>query len=102
MANIKNSLKKFWHFFWHEESIASYIIFFIVAYLVLKFVAFPILLVGTGLSDVTAVMTTSMVHWGGNFDETYHEWFKDRNITIADWAFQEGLEVGDVIFVKNF
>lgn len=103
MNKITDGLKKIWHFLWHEESIASYVVFFIVAYLVLKFVAFPVFLVATGLSDVTAVMSTSMVHWQHNFDETYREWFNDRNITVsANWIFQDGLEVGDVVFVKKF
>lgn len=101
---IKESLKRFWHFFWHEESIASYIVFFIVAYLLLKFVAFPIFLFALGLSDVTAVMSTSMVHTNPNFDATYYVWLEQHNITraqTADWPFSNGLNIGDVIFVDK-
>ena len=102
--DMKKRLKKFWHFFWHEESIASYIVFFIVAYIILKYVAFPIFLFAFGLSDVTAVMTTSMVHTNPNFENTYYGWLETRNISreqTMDWPFQNGLQVGDAIFVKK-
>lgn len=102
--DIKKSLKRFWHFLWHEESIASYVVFFILAYLFLQFVAFPGFLLIFGLSDVTAVMTTSMIHTDPNLENTYYGWLEARNISreeIDSWSFQEGLEIGDVVFVKK-
>ena len=99
----KSLFRKFWHIYWEDNSILSYIVFFIVAYLVLKFVAFPIFLFAAGLSDVTAVMTESMVHYK-DVNHTYYEWMLEHNFTmdqIENFPFPNGLNVGDVIFVKK-
>ena len=99
----KDVAKKFWHIYWEDNSLLSYIVFFVVTYLVLKFVAFPVFLFATGLSDVTAVMTESMVHYK-DINQTYYTWMLEHNFTmdeIEKFPFKNGLNVGDVVFVKR-
>ncbi|VVB74509.1 Uncharacterised protein [Candidatus Tiddalikarchaeum anstoanum] len=96
-------LKKFWHFYWEEESLISYVFFIIFTYLVFRFVAFPTFLYATGLSDVVAVMSSSMEH-SGNENTYFYPYFEDLGYNrsgIESFPYSDGLYIGDVLFVKN-
>jgi len=99
--DLKKYSKKLWHFYWKDNSMASYIFFFIVTYILLKFVAFPLFLAVTGLSDVTAVMTESMVHTK-DINKTYYSWMGEKEFNqsqLEAFPFNNGMYVGDVVFV---
>ena len=99
----KSYANQFWKLYWKDDTILSYIFFFIVTYLVLKFVLFPSFLFVTGLSDVTAVMSGSMKH-DERINETYYEWMIDKGYTLEemeDFPFSKGLNIGDIVFVKD-
>jgi signal peptidase I len=56
-------LKKFWHFLWNEDSILSWIVNILLAFLIIKFLVYP----GIGLAfgtdlPVVAVISESMDH----------------------------------------
>lgn len=97
---VKKNLKKVWHFLWEEESLASYIIFILIAFLVLRFIAFPGFLYFSGYSDVAAVVSPSMVH-NDLTNHTFYGWLAFNKISSEGWPFMNGLNVGDVIFVKK-
>lgn len=63
MNKISAYLKKFWNFLWYDDSIWSWIVNIIVAFILIKFVVYPILslLLGTGL-PIVAVVSGSMEH----------------------------------------
>lgn len=96
-------LKKFWKFYWQDNSIASYVFFIIFTYLAFKFVLFPAFLLLTGLSDVVAIMTPSMEH--ADFEQFYYyNYFESLNYSaeeIDNFPYHEGLNVGDVILAKK-
>lgn len=94
---LLNTAKRTWNFVWHGESIASYVAFIIVAYLLLKFVAFPMFLYVFSLSDVVAVVSGSMSHKGANLNYTYYQWLKFNNLSDASFPFKDGLEIGDAV-----
>ena len=120
--NIALNLKKFWRFLWHDESLASYVLNLVLAFVIIKFLFFP------GLSfllnndyPVVAIVSGSMEHkitdhricdkfvvdvknkrlsfqefW--DFCGDYYE--KDFNITkeqFSSFDYNRGLYIGDVM-----
>jgi signal peptidase I len=101
--SVKDCLKKAYNFLWKEESLMSYAVFIIIAFVVLRFVAFPGMLMLTGYSDIAAVVSTSMQHTDLT-NHTFNEWLNFHNFSteeVAKWPYLDGLNVGDVIAVKN-
>jgi signal peptidase I len=98
---IKESLKKFWKFYWKDSSLASYIFFIAFTYLAFTFVLYPGFLFITGLSDVLAIMTPSMEH-SGNESAYFYDYYESLNYSAGSFSFNDGLNIGDVIFVKKY
>ena len=102
-SRVKNTAKKIWHFLWKDESIASYAVFVVLAFVILRFVFFPVVLFTTGYSDIAAVVSSSMEH-NQLTEHTFYSWldFHGYNRTeVAEWPYLDGLNVGDVIAVKH-
>jgi signal peptidase I len=61
--NIKAVLSRLWKFIWHEDSIWSWIVNIVIAFVLIKFIIYPGigLLLGTNL-PVVAVISESMSH----------------------------------------
>ena len=69
MKNFKRTWKKIWYFIWEDNSIWSWIVNIILAFVLIKFIVYP----GLGLilstsHPVVAVVSESMEH-NGNFDD---------------------------------
>lgn len=116
----KEYTKKTWHFFWKEDSVWSWLANIVVAFLVIRFIVYPVLglLLGTGY-PIVAVISESMEH--GLYEETLcgqqlaelHEsfdnywsvcgsWYEQRNITKEEFErfpFRNGFNKGDVIIL---
>lgn len=100
-----NVFQKVWRFLWDEESILSYIVFIAVAFIFLKFLVFPGVLMVTGYSDIAAVVSGSMYHGDPQFNHSFNAWLEFHGYTkeqVSTWPYQDGLNVGDVILVKKF
>lgn len=125
--NLLYYLKRAWHFIWHEDSIASWIVTIILAFLIIKFIVYP----GLGLIfgtkfPVVAVVSKSMEHsleydqltgtyticdvrfdsnnnYQNNFDsywKTCGSWYEKRNITkneFSQFPFSNGFNKGDIM-----
>ncbi len=112
--------KKFWQFFWKDDSIWSWIVNIIVAFLLIRFVVYPVLgvVLGTGF-PIVAVVSESMEHGihnqiicGQKFEE-FHDsldnywntcgaWYEDNGITkqqFSSFPFVNGFDKGDVIIL---
>jgi len=102
---IKEILKKTWHFIWHDDSILSWIVNIILAFILVKFIIYP----GLGLMFATdypivAVVSSSMEH-----NEKFDSWwtsqevlYKDFNITkedFSDYKFKNGFNKGDIMVI---
>jgi len=98
---LKKAFRKFWNFYWKENSFLSYVFFIIFTYLAFKFVLFPGFLFITGLSDVLAIMTPSMEH-SGNEQAYYYDYYSNLGYNSSEFVFNKGLNIGDVILVKKF
>ena len=96
-------LKKTWHFIWEEDSIASWIVNIILAFVLIKFLVYP----GLGLVfgtkfPIVAVVSGSMEH-DSNFNswwESQKQFYLDRNITEKEFSgfnFKNGFNKGDLM-----
>jgi signal peptidase I len=132
MKDIKyllKQLKKFWNFIWHDDSLLSYVLNFVFAFIFIKFLFFP------GLSfvldtdfPVVAIVSGSMEHkyvmneFGqitmcGNFDSTKQNADLDMfwedcgdyyalnyNLSKLDFEkfeYRNGLNIGDVMVLRG-
>ncbi|MDP3698438.1 MAG: signal peptidase I [Nanoarchaeota archaeon] len=111
-------LKKAWHFFWHEDSLASFAVNIGVALLVIIYVVYPLLGMVLGTSfPIVAVISESMQHGLHNgklcdayfveFKESFDNywdvcgsWYEEQGISkerFKSFPFAQGFNKGDVI-----
>src|SRR3989338_527057 len=120
MGALRRHGKRVWKFFWHEDSIGSWIANIIVAFLVIRFIVYPLLgiILGTGF-PIVAVVSESMEHGlhqgvicGQQFDEfkesfdnywqTCGAWHEEQGITkekFLSFPLKSGFRKGDVIIL---
>ncbi|MGM5481049.1 MAG: signal peptidase I [Nanobdellota archaeon] len=119
---------KAWDFLWHDDSFASWIANIVLAFIIIKFIVYPLLsaIFGTSL-PLVAVVSCSMEHQftdcgedmlfevlcaskgeGYVTDLEYWEYcgdfYVERNISFEDfqsYPFDDGFNKGDVIFLKG-
>ena len=105
--NFKTALKKFWKFVWHDDSVASWIVAFVLAFLIVKFIVYPLIGLAFGTSyPIVAVVSGSMEHEQsfGQWWELNQEWYEESNIYKEDFenfVFKNGFVKGDIIFLKG-
>ena len=122
-------LGKLWYFIWHEDSLASWIVNIIIAFVLIKYIVYPGLglIMGTQF-PVVAVVSGSMHHglenkgdfyemcgnrfdereFRSNFDDWWDycgDWYKD-NLNITSDEFKEfplsnGFSRGDIIVLRG-
>ena len=100
---FKKLLKKTWHFIWEDNSIWSWIVNIILAFILIKFAVYP----GLGLilstsHPVVAVVSSSMDH-DMDFEawwEENKEWYMENGINKDDFetsSFRNGFNKGDIM-----
>jgi signal peptidase I len=95
---------KVWHFIWEDESILSWIVNIILAFVIIKFLVYPGLglVLGTNY-PIVAVVSESMEHRGQNFDTWWsanEAWYTNNGITKANFSrfpLKNGFNKGDII-----
>lgn len=104
---MKNKLRRIWWFIWEDNSIWSWLVNLVLAFLLVKFIIYPGLgfLLGTGY-PVVAVMSGSMEHDGG-----FNDWwgsqgkiYSELGITkgdFMDYRFRNGFNQGDVMVLTR-
>tara|TARA_Y100000034_G_C6830955_1_gene375055 strand:- start:92 stop:751 length:660 start_codon:yes stop_codon:yes gene_type:complete len=119
-GTVKKHGKKLWNFFWYEDSVPSWVANIIVAFIVIRYVVYPLLGIVLGTSfPIVAVISESMEHGlhnnvicGQSFDE-YHDsfdnfwdvcgpWYEKQGITkdqFSKYIFKNGFNKGDVIIL---
>jgi signal peptidase I len=119
LMRVKYYCKKFWNFFWKEDSIWSWLANIVIAFLLIRYLVYPILgvILGTGF-PIVAVVSESMEHGvhGGlcgqpalNFHESFDNyweicggWYEKRGISredFKDYPLRNGFDKGDVIIL---
>lgn len=115
-----NLWKKCWHFFWNDESLWSWLLNIVVAFILIKFIVYPVLGLMLGTSyPIVAVVSESMEHglhdqvicgqklddFKYSFDSFWNvcgNWYGTVNITKMEFQtfpFQNGFDKGDVIIL---
>jgi signal peptidase I len=123
--DIKKGLKQFWNFIWNEDSVWSWMVNILLAFIIIKFLIYPGigLILGTNL-PVVAVISESMQH-DGQFDKwwaspatceytinstttytncTQERWYADKGITkeeFLQYNLHNGFNKGDIIVLKG-
>jgi signal peptidase I len=103
----KNTFQKIKYFLLEDNSILSWIVSFLLIFLIAKFIFMPLmgLILSTELPFVI-IESGSMEH-EGVFDSWYSlhgEWYIEKNISkeeISSWDWNSGLYKGDVIIIKG-
>jgi hypothetical protein len=110
-------LKRIWHFIWYDDSLLSWIVNLILAFIIIKYLLFPFLgLILGSKFPVVAVVSTSMEH-DGNFDTwwnsqaycnnkicTQEKFYSSFNITkeqFQNFKLKNGFNKGDVMVLTS-
>ncbi len=105
---MKDFLKRAWHFIWHDDSLASWLVNLVLAFILVKFVIYPGLglLFGTSF-PIVAVVSSSMEHEQPSFTEWWernHAFYETYDIQKEDFItfpFKNGFNKGDIMFLKG-
>ncbi|MEA3430781.1 MAG: signal peptidase I [Nanoarchaeota archaeon] len=108
---------KIWYFIWEDDSVWSWLVNILLAFVIIKFLVYP----GLGLAlstdhPIVAVISPSMEH-DGNFDQWWsssaycnnnycsqEQWYSMYNISKEDFRefqFRNGFNIGDIIVLKG-
>ena len=111
-------MKRFWRFLWKDDSVWSWILNLVIAFLLIKFIVYPLLGIVLGTSyPVVAVVSESMEHKLSNgvicgknlesfeksFDSYWQacgKWYEENGISeeeFKSFPFKYGFNKGDII-----
>ena len=100
---IKKLLKKTWYFIWEDNSIWSWIVNIILAFVLIKFIVYPGLgFLLTTSHPVVAVVSSSMEH-GMGFDgwwEKNKKWYLENEVNeelFGQFPLKNGFNKGDIM-----
>ncbi|MFQ5620897.1 MAG: hypothetical protein ACE5FT_03565 [Candidatus Nanoarchaeia archaeon] len=110
----KHAWKRFWHFIWEEDSVASWLANIVLAFVLIKFIVYPGLGLVFGTSHpVVAVVSSSMEH-DGNFDNWWqykcpkgsqgvlYEPYGISHEDFQNYWFRNGFNKGDIMVLWNW
>lgn len=104
---VKTILKRTWYFIWEDDSLLSWIVNVILAFILIKFIVYPGL--GFILSTshpVVAVVSSSMEH-NDNFENwwnVHQHFYNSLDITKEDfikYSFKNGFNKGDIMVLHG-
>ncbi len=98
-------IKKTWDFIWNDDSLLSWVISIVLAFLLIKFVVYPGLgfLLGSDF-PIVAVVSNSMEH-NGDFDSWWEQsgnWYEEKEISKQEfnsYQFHNGFNKGDIMIL---
>ncbi len=103
---LKDGIKKFWKFVWYDDSVISYIIFFILAFIFLK-ISYPVAITGmhavVGVNDIVSIVSGSMIH-DSTTQFTHYDYLQNIGYSseeINSFPYNNGLNMGDLMFVHD-
>ena len=105
---MRKNLRKVWHFIWEDNSIWSWIVNIILAFILIKFVVYPVLGLALGTSHpVVAVVSGSMEHNGMVFEQWWEknkDWYLQNGIGKEDFeqfSLKNGFNKGDIMILAG-
>ena len=107
MKGFKKAWKKIWYFVWEDNSIWSWIVNIILAFVLIKFIVYPGLGIILSTSHpVVAVVSESMEH-NSNFDGWWNNagnWYVANSINkdnFDSFPLKDGFDKGDIMVLKG-
>ena len=107
MKSRKITWKKIWYFIWEDDSVWSWIVNIILAFVLIKFIVYPSLgLLLQTTHPVVAVVSESMEHNNG-FDDWWqmaNKWYAANDIKKSDFGnfpLKNGFNKGDIMVLKG-
>ena len=108
MVSLTAVLQRVWHFIWHEDSFASWLVNLVLAFVLVKFLVYPGLglLLGTHF-PIVAVVSGSMEHRGLSFDDWWERsgaWYEEHSLSkeeFAQFSFVRGFNKGDIMVLRG-
>ena len=108
IKEVKKAWKKIWWFIWEDDSIWSWLVNIVLAFVLIKFIVYPGLgfIFGTGY-PIVAVVSSSMSHNGEGFDAWWEEnkaWYDSNGITkeeFSDFHLKNGFYKGDIMVLMG-
>jgi len=104
---FKKFIKKTWHFIWYDDSLLSWIINIILAFVLIKFVFYPAigLILGTHY-PIVAVVSNSMEHEQGfnewwDYNKNFYENIGINKEKFSSYKFKNGFNKGDIMLLKG-
>lgn len=100
-------LRKIWKFIWYNDSILSWIVNIILAFLIVKFLIYPGLGLVLGTTYPVVAVVSSSMHHNGDFEQWYDErgeWYDKFNYSkeqMEKWPFHSGFNKGDIMILKK-
>ena len=105
---MRKNLRKVWHFIWEDNSIWSWIVNIILAFILIKFIVYPVLGLALGTSHpVVAVVSGSMEHNGMVFEQWWEknkDWYLQNGIGKEDFeqfSLKNGFNKGDIMILAG-
>ena len=107
MRDWKKTWKKVWYFIWEDDSVWSWIVNIILAFIIIKFIVYP----GLGFllqtsHPVVAVVSESMQH-NSYFDDWWQKsgkWYESNGVSKTDFAnfpLKNGFDRGDIMVLMG-
>lgn len=107
VMGFQSFFKNIWHFLWYEDSLLSWIVNLLLAFVLVKFVIYPGvgLLLGTSY-PIVAVVSGSMEHDGQRFATWWenNKWYAEQGISqeeFRSFPFHNGFNKGDIMVLKG-
>jgi len=115
MTTLKKTLRKAWWFIWEDDSLLSWAVNIVIAFILIKYLVYPGLgfVLGTSF-PVVAVVSGSMEH-DGSFNDWWNspavcsvancrqkDWYNEHGITedeFKTFIFKNGFNTGDIIIL---
>jgi len=112
--DLKSALRKTWRFIWEDNSVWSWLVNIVLAFVIIKFVVYPGLglLLGT-THPIVAVVSGSMEHPEPSFEEwwtrtcpdgeqkdLYAKYSIDKT-TFEGFSYETGLNKGDIVILRS-
>ena len=115
---FKEVAKKVWNFLWNDDSLLSWIVSLALAFIIVKFIFFPLLSLIFATSLPLVVVESGSMHHPGSFIgnaiglqnnvelwwQEKGSWYESQGINkeqVEDWPLKTGLEIGDIVLVSG-
>lgn len=113
----KSAISKIWNFLWKDNSVWSWIVSLILAFIIVKFIFFPLLSFVFATPLPLVVVESGSMHHSGFLGNTFgtsadfefwwtehSAWYLERGINkekALAWPIHNGMEIGDIIVISG-